>query len=393
MHGKLRGKMLERTRHLQALRRLLKNFPVVALIGPRQVGKSTLARELAGPKSSARYFDLENPVDLGRLADPMLALERLTGLVVIDEVQRSPELFQILRVLADRRPLRARFLVLGSAAPELLRQASESLAGRIVYYELSGFALDEVGPARLEKLWLRGGFPDSFLARSGADSFNWRRQFVRTYLERDLPLLGVRFSSVTLERFWTMVAHFHGQLWNASEFGRSLGVADTTVRGYLDTLASAFVLTILRPWYENVGKRQVKSPRIYVSDPGLLHALLDIRDREALERHPKSGASWEGFMIQQVYAHLGVSERDGYFWRTANGAELDLLIARGSKRVGFEIKRTTAPSLTPSMRAAFADLKLQRLYVLYVGEHTFDLAPGIQAVPASQLLTLEVPGF
>jgi uncharacterized protein len=385
--------MLERTRHLQAVRRLLKNFPVVAVIGPRQVGKSTLARQLAGPKSSARYFDLENPVDLGRLADPMLALERLTGLVVIDEVQRSPELFQILRVLADRRPLRARFLVLGSAAPELLRQTSESLAGRIVYYELSGFALDEVGPARLEKLWLRGGFPDSFLARSGADSFNWRRQFVRTYLERDLPSLGVRFSSVTLERFWTMVAHFHGQLWNASEFGRSLGVADTTVRGYLDTLASAFVLTILRPWHENVGKRQVKSPRIYVSDPGLLHALLDIRDRETLERHPKSGASWEGFMIQQVYAHLGVDARDGYFWRTANGAELDLLIARGSKRVGFEIKRTTAPSLTPSMRAAFADLKLQRLYVLYVGEHTFDLAPGIQAVPASQLLTLEVPGF
>jgi len=385
--------MLARTRHLQAVRRLLKQFPVVAVVGPRQVGKSTLARQLAGSNSSPRYFDLESPADLGRLADTMLALDGLTGLVVIDEIQRRPNLFESLRVLADRRPRRARFLVLGSAAPALLRQTSESLAGRIAYYELPGFALEEVGTARLDRLWLRGGFPESFLSRSGADSFNWRRQFVRTYLERDLPTLGVRFSPVTLERFWSMVAHFHGQIWNASEFGRSLGVADTTVRGYLDTLASAFVVTILRPWHENLGKRQVKSPKIYVSDSGLLHALLDIRDADALERHPKSGASWEGFMVHQVLVHLGVETRECYFWRTTNGAELDLLIVRGRRRIGFEIKRTKAPSFTPSMRSALADLKLQRLYVLHAGEHTFDLAPRVRAVPASQLTSIKVPGF
>jgi predicted AAA+ superfamily ATPase len=378
---------VSRKRHADTLRRLLRQYPVVALVGPRQVGKSTLARELAGPDES-HFFDLEHPGDLARLADPMLTLPPLRGLVVLDEVQRRPDLFASLRVLADRRPRRTRFLVLGSAAPELLRQSAETLAGRIAYHELPGFAVDEIGSGNFNRLWLRGGFPAAYLARSESQSFSWRRSFIRTYLERDLPALGLRIEPATLERFWNMLAHYHGQLWNASEIGRSLGAADTTVRGYLDTLAQAFVLTVLRPWQENLKKRQVKSPKVYVTDTGLLHALLDIRDRLGLERHPKVGASWEGFVIQQLCLHLGVERSERYFWRTASGAELDLLVVRGRERLGFEVKRTTAPALTPSMHSALADLRLTRLYVLHAGEHGFDLASKVRAVPTARLLEL-----
>jgi hypothetical protein len=381
------GVSIPRPRHIKALRTLLKRYPVVALVGSRQVGKSTLARQLAG-RDRSRYFDLEHPGDLARLADPMLALAPLRGLVVIDEVQRRPDLFASLRVLADRRPIRARFLVLGSAAPKMLRQSAETLAGRIAYYELPGFALDEVRVRELPRLWLRGGFPAAFLARSESQSFEWRRHFIRSYLERDLPALGLRIAPATLERFWSMVAHYHGQLWNASEIGRSLGAADTTVRGYLETLSQAFVVMVLRPWHENLGKRQVKAPKIYVTDSGLLHALLDIRDRIDLERHPKLGASWEGFVAQQLCMHLGVAPAERYFWRTASGAELDLLIVRGRDRLGFEIKRTVAPSLMPSMRTALADLRLNGLYVLHAGERSFDLAPKVRAVPAARLLDI-----
>jgi predicted AAA+ superfamily ATPase len=379
--------MLSRKRHLDAIRRLLRQFPVVALVGPRQVGKSTLARQLTG-SNAKNYFDLEQSSDVERLKDPFLALAPLKGLVVIDEVQRRPDLFMSLRVLADRRPIRARFLVLGSAAPELLQQSSESLAGRISYYELAPLVLDEVGAPNLDRLWLRGGFPGSYLANSGPNSLAWRHNFVRTYLSRDLPALGIRIPPSQLERFWAMIAHYHGQTWNASEIARSMALSDTTVRGYLDTLASAYVVTVLKPWHENLGKRQVKAPKIYVTDSGLLHQLLDIRDALGLARHPKVGASWEGFIAHQLFQQLRMDRSERYYWRTVAGAELDILIVRGRERLGFEIKRTTAPSLTPSMRTALEDLKLKQLYVIHAGELRYALARNVHAIPARDLTQL-----
>lgn len=373
--------VIARRQHLVALGRLLARFPVVAVLGARQVGKTTLTRAWlgAGPRGSTR-FDLENPAHLARLADPMLALERLSGVVVLDEIQRRPELFPVLRVLADRRPLRARFVLLGSASPALLRQSSESLAGRIAYYELPGLSVREVGLKMAARLWLRGGFPRSFLARSDAQSMQWRQAFLRTFLERDLPLLGVNIAADTMRRFWTMLAHHHGQLWNASEFGRSFGVADTTVRGYLDKLTDALVVRQLKPWHENVGKRQVRATRLYVRDAGLLHALLNLPTQLDLESHPKVGASWEGFIIEQLMRQLEVQLDECYFWRTHTGAELDLLVVRGRRRLGFEIKRTTAPAFTPSMRSALADLKLDSLTVIHAGDASFPLAKRVRAV-------------
>lgn len=378
--------MIERNRELDTVLRLLRRCPVVAITGARQVGKTTLARQIAQRwKTPAALFDLEDPQDLARLADPMLVLGDLRGLVIVDEIQRRPELFPALRVLADRPRTPARFLVLGSASPDLLRQGSESLAGRIMYHELGGFSLDEVGIEHHPRLWLRGGFPRSYLAASDSGSFQWRRGFVRTFLERDLPQLGISISAVALRRFWTMLAHYHGQIWNSSEFGRSFGVADTTVRSYLDRLTGALVVRQLTPWIENVGKRQVKSPKVYIADSGLMHALLDVRTRRDLERHPKVGASWEGFAIGQVARHLQAADEECFFWATHGGAELDLLIVRGRTRWGFEIKRTTTPSITPSMRSALDALRLKRLYVIHAGQHTFDLARNIRAVPLPRL--------
>ncbi|HOD82265.1 MAG: hypothetical protein BWX88_03122 [Planctomycetes bacterium ADurb.Bin126] len=378
--------MIERNRELDTVLRLLRRCPVVAITGARQVGKTTLARQIAQRwKTPAAFFDLEDPQDLARLADPMLVLGDLRGLVIVDEIQRRPELFPALRVLADRPRTPARFLVLSSASPDLLRQGSESLAGRIMYHELGGFSLDEVGLKHHPRLWLRGGFPRSYLAASDSGSFQWRRGFVRTFLERDLPQLGISISAVALRRFWTMLAHYHGQIWNSSEFGRSFGVADTTVRSYLDRLTGALVVRQLTPWIENVGKRQVKSPKVYIADSGLMHALLDVRTCRDLERHPKVGASWEGFAIGQVARHLQAADEECFFWATHGGAELDLLIVRGRTRWGFEIKRTTTPSITPSMRSALDTLRLKRLYVIYAGQHTFDLARNIRAVPLPRL--------
>jgi predicted AAA+ superfamily ATPase len=316
----------------------------------------------------------------------LLALGPLRGLVVIDEFQRRPDLFPVLRVLADRPRRPARFLLLGSASPDLLRGSSETLAGRIAYHELPGFSLAEVSPHRLGALWLRGGFPRSFLARTEPASWRWRQQLIRTFLERDLPGLGLRLAADTLQRFWTMLAHHHAQVWNASELGRAFGVADTTVRGYLDLLASAFMVRLLLPWSENLGKRQVKAPKVYLRDTGLLHALLAIRSAGDLERHPKVGASWEGFMLAQVIQHLGAEPRECHFWATHGGAELDLLVVRGRRRLGFEFKRTSSPTLTRSMRTALADLKLERLDVLHAGDSTFPLGPTIRAVAAHRLL-------
>lgn len=379
--------MIVRASHLRTLRRLLSRYPVVGIVGPRQVGKTTLAHALArGWNGPTALFDLENPEDLARLHDPMLALKALRGLIVLDEIQRVPDLFPILRVLADRPGIPARFLVLGSASPDLLRQGSESLAGRIAYHALDGFSLEEVGVRHLDRLWFRGGFPASYLARTHRESDDWRQRFIQTFLERDLPQLGTTIRSATLHRFWMMLAHYHGQTWNASEFARSFGVADTTVRHYLETLSSTMVVRVLPPWHANISKRQVKAPKVYVHDPGMLHALLRLRQPVDLDRHPKVGASWEGFAIQQILLACR-AERDEYFyWATHSGAELDLLVARGARRWGFEIKRTSAPRATPSMKRALDDLRLQRLDVVYAGDRTFPLGPRLRAVPLPRLI-------
>lgn len=379
--------MIYRKRDVKKIVSLLKRHRIVGIIGVRQVGKTTLARSLRDHIGSASfYYDLENPEDLARLADPMLSLKGLKGLVIIDEIQRLPELFPVLRVLVDRPKASARFLVLGSASPELLRQGSESLAGRIVYHELGGFSLDEVGIKNHKRLWLRGGFPRSYLAPSDAISEEWRLGFIRTFLERDLPQLGITIRSTTMHRFWSMLSHYHGQIWNGSEFGRSFGVADTTVRSYLDLLTSALVVRQLLPWHENISKRQVKSPKVYIADSGLFHTLLGIKTSSDLERHPKIGASWEGFVIEQVIRWMGFRKEDCFFWATHAGAELDLLVIRGRYRLGFEVKITSSPRVTPSMRSALSDLKLQRLYVIHAGEETFYLEKSIQAIALPRLL-------
>ncbi len=377
--------MFKRSRHLKAVVGLLERHRVVALVGARQVGKSTLARQIAAQRPHSLFLDLEDPRDLARLADPMLALGDRRGLVVLDEIQRSPELFPALRVLADRAH-GPRFLVLGGASAALLKQASESLAGRIVFHDLAGLDLDEVGAARAEALWLRGGFPRSFTARSNRASAEWRRGFVRTFLERDLPQLGVSVPSATMGRFWAMLAHCHGQTLNSSELGRSLGVSDTTIRHYADQLAATFVVRLLPPWHENLSKRQVKAPKIYIADSGLLHTLLDIEDKVDLERHPKLGASWEGFCIAQAVARLGARPEECYFWATHGGAEIDLVVVRGRRRRGFEIKRTSMPSVTPSMRTALVDLKLDSIDVIHAGAETFPLATKIRALALARLL-------
>ena len=377
---------IRRRRHLRRLTLLLRESPVVALLGARQIGKSTLARQLvAARRGPTTWFDLENPVDLARLADPGLELRPLRGLVVLDEIQRLPEVFPLLRALVDRPRTPARFLVLGSASPELLRQTSETLAGRVAFHELDGFDLREVSD--LDRLWLHGAFPRSCLARSSAASRRWRDDFVRTFLERDLAALGSSVPSTTLRRFWTMLAHWHGQIWNGSEFARAFGVAHTTVRRHLDLLTSVFVVQQLQPWHENVAKRQVRAPKVYVADSGILHALLGLNTREALVSHPKVGASWEGFAVRQIIQLLEARSDRCFHWSTHSGAELDLLVVAGRRRYGFEVKRTEAPRLTASMRSAVETLDLQRLDVVHAGQRLYKLAPRVRALPAAQLST------
>lgn len=378
---------LERPALVDRILKALRRSPVVALLGPRQVGKTSLARDVAARWTGAvTTFDLEQPSALARLAEPELALEPLRGLVVLDEVQRRPDLFPVLRVLADRPRKPARFLVLGSASPEWLRQGSETLAGRVTFIDVDGFSLAEVASSRADRLWLRGGFPRSFVASSDADSYGWRSDFVRTFLERDLAQLGVRIPSPTLRRFWTMLAHVHGQILNWSELGRSMGVSDATVRRYADQLEGALVVQQLQPWHENISKRQVKAPKLYLRDTGLLHVLLGLRSREELLVSPKCGASWEGFLAGQVTQLLQVSARETYFWASHQGAELDLLVMQGHRRLGFEFKRTTAPVVTPSMRSAMESLRLNALTVVHAGADAFPLGPGMTAVPASRLV-------
>jgi len=371
---------------LERIREALARAPVTVLTGPRQSGKTTLARQLLA-EESANYFDLEDPVSLARLDEPKTALGPLQGLVVIDEVQRRPDLFPILRVLADRRDQPARFLILGSASGDLMRQGSESLAGRLERIEIGGFTLAELGPESTHALWRRGGFPLAYLARTERDSLAWRKQFIQTLLERDLPQWGVRVPAVALLRFWTMVTHFHGQIWNATEPARALGVDPSTTRRYLDLLTDALVIRQLQPWHANLGKRQVRSPKVYVRDSGLLHQLLGLGTEKALMSHPKLGASWEGFVIEQVLASEPHDE--ACFWATHQGAEIDLLLRRGDRMLGVECKRADAPKLTPSIRIALEDLGLDRVAVVYPGAKRYSLSERVEAVP---LETLAEPG-
>ena len=375
--------MLRRVALESSVRAALVRSPAVALVGPRQVGKTTLGRALLDV-ASANYFDLEDPQVEAQLASPLTALKDLQGLVVIDEVQLAPNLFKVLRVLIDRPGNTTRFLLLGSASPVLLRQAGESLAGRIEVIETAGFTLDEVGSRATARLWWRGGFPRSFDAADDEASRIWRREFIRTTVERDLPQLGIGAPAPAIFRFWAMLAHYHGQTWNAADPARSLGVNESTVRRYLDWLTQAFLVRQLQPWFANLGKRQVKAPKVYVRDPGLLHELLGIAEPAALLRHPKSGASWEGFALEQVLRLARPDE--AYFWATHAGAELDLLMFKAGRRVGVEFKRTDAPVLTPSMRIALHDLALDALYVVYPGERRYRLEERVEAVPLRAVL-------
>ena len=382
--------MITRSAHHDLLARQLANFPVVAILGPRQVGKTTLARQFAaGWNGPVRHFDLEDPDDQARLADPAFALRQLTGLVVLDEIQLRPDIFPLLRVLADRENTPARFLILGSAAPELLKQTSESLAGRVVFHELDGLALDEIAPVAtgsdwLDERWLRGGFPRALLAEDAAASREWREAFIRTYLERDLPQLGIHLPALTLRRFWTMLAHYHGQTWNGSELARALGVSDKTVSRYLDILEGTFMAFRLAPWHANLGKREVKAPKVYVADTGILHSLLGIAGQDNLRAHPKCGASWEGFMLHEIIRRTGARRGEVFFWGVHTGAELDLLIVQDGRRMGFEIKLTRSPKVTPSMRSSYEALGLDHLYVVCYGEgEPWPLAEAITAVPAA----------
>jgi len=376
--------MIERAWYLSEIRAALRRSRVVALVGPRQSGKTTLARQIVAP-DSLTYFDLEDPRSLARLAEPMTALSPLRGVVVIDEVQRRPDLFPILRVLADRRPLPARFLLLGSAGPDLLRQSSETLAGRLETVVLSGFGLQELGADSWRRHWRRGGFPPAYLARTEEDGYRWRRDLVTTYLERDLPQFGIRIPAPTLLRFWTMLAHYHGGIWNAAEAARSLGTSEPTARRYLDLLAGLYLVRQLQPWHENLRKRQVKSPKVYLRDSGLLHALLGLASERDLLAHLKVGSSWEGYVLEETLKT--VRPEAAHFWATHTGAELDLLLFVRGRRYGVEVKFQDAPRLTPSMRIAMKDLGLERLVVLYPGEARYDLERRVEVVPVTDLAT------
>ncbi len=359
--------MIARPGYIEMLNKATRRSPVTALLGPRQCGKTTLAK-IFGEGKKATYFDLESQVDARRLDNPEFVLSSLQGLVVIDEIQTMPSLFNVLRVLVDRPDNKKRFLILGSASPDIIRNVSESLAGRVEFVELSGFDLNEAGAEAWQKLWLRGGFPRSYLARTDSDSSAWREGFVRTFLERDIPQLGITIPSAAMRRFWTMLAHYHGQIWNASELSRSMGLSDKTVRSYLDILSGTFMVRQLQPWHENIGKRQVKAPKIYLRDSGILHLLLGLIDFNALLAHPRIGASWEGFAIEQVLT--AVKAMDVFFWATHSGASVDLLFHHKGRRYGVEAEFNEAPTANRSMRTAINDLSLEKLWIIYPGKHS-----------------------
>ncbi|MFW8600416.1 ATP-binding protein [Desulfobacterota bacterium M19] len=368
--------MITRSKYLAHLKTALGRSPIAALLGPRQCGKTTLAR-IFGKQHNAAYFDLESPADQQRLQNPELLFSALPGVIILDEIQLKPELFNVLRVLVDKPDNKSKFLVLGSASPHIIKNVYETLAGRVEFIELSGFNMGEISGK--EQLWLRGGFPRSFLANSEEDSLAWREGFIRTFLERDIPMLGISIAAAAIRRFWTMLAHFHGQTWNASELGRSMGLNDKTVRSYLDILTATFMIRQLQPWHENLRKRQVKAPKIYFRDSGLLHSLLHIPNYHNLTGNPRLGASWEGFALEQVLQ--AVQPSDAYFWSTYSGAEIDLFYIKNGKRYGIEFKFNEAPKLTKSMHIAVQDLALDYLWVVYPGENEYPVTDKITVRP------------
>lgn len=374
--------MIQRPAYTNSLEQAIQRNPVTSLLGPRQCGKTTLAR-LLETKFNASFFDLESYQDLNRLQNPELVLGSLKGLVIIDEIQEKPELFKVLRVLADKPDRRSRFLILGSASPHIIKKASESLAGRTEFVELSGFNFIETGKDHIQDLWIRGGYPRAYLAGSMDESTHWRESFIRTFLERDIPQLGIKIPAVSMRRFWTMLAHYHGQTLNASEIGRSLGITDKTIKTYLDILTGTFMMRQLQPWHENLSKRQVKAPKIYFTDSGLLHQLLTVTDMHSLLGHPKLGASWEGFAIEQAIRIPNIG--DAYYWATYSGAELDLMFLYDGKRYGMEFKFNEAPKVTKSMRVACKDLNLTHLWVIYPGEHAYPVEDKISVLPLSRI--------
>jgi predicted AAA+ superfamily ATPase len=377
--------MIARPVYLTQLSRAVRRSPITALLGPRQCGKTTLARIFAKERTTV-FFDLESQPDLNRLQNPQLMLGSLRGLVIIDEIQAMPELFRVLRVLVDRPENKTRFLILGSASPDLVKNASETLAGRVEFVELSGFDLQEAGANLATVLWLRGGFPRSFLASSDDDSLAWREAFIQTFLARDIPQLGIAVPPATMRRFWTMLAHYHGQIWNASELGRSLDLSDKTVRSYLDILTGTFMIRQLQPWYENLSKRQVKAPKIYLRDSGLLHALLSLSDFQTLHGYSRMGASWEGYAIEQVLQ--SVRPAQAFFWATHTGAEVDLFFLSHGRRYGVECKFSETPKMTKSMNQAVESLNLARLWVIYPGEDAYPLSKQISVWPLKDIVSL-----
>jgi predicted AAA+ superfamily ATPase len=383
---------MKREQYITRIQKAFLTHKVVALLGPRQCGKTTLAHDYiqheSHPIKTKNYFDLEKNTDLARLANPQLALESLNGLVVIDEIQRIPELFPTIRVLVDQVKTQ-QYLILGSASRDLIRQSSETLAGRIQYIETTPFSYEETH--HMDRLWLRGGFPLSYLSRTDEESYIWRREYTQTFLERDIPNLGIRISPMELRRFWMMIAHYHGNIFNSSEIGKSLGLNHKTIRNYTDILVGTFMLREIPSWFENISKRQVKSPKIYFRDSGILHYLLNIPDEDSLYHHPKLGSSWEGFALESIIRHHEASDGEYYFWATQGHAELDLLIIKNGKRLGFEFKYTDSPKVTKSMTIAVEDLKLDKLFIIFPGEESFSLTAHIDAVGLEKYLIPAIP--
>lgn len=380
--------MIARNKHASLLKSL-RTFPVTALLGPRQVGKTTLAKQLAQEYGAAViYLDLELPSDLNKLQSPELYLrEKSEALIIIDEIQRMPELFALLRALVDQDRRPGRFMILGSASPDVMRHASESLAGRVIYHELTPFSLAETGYTMSQTLWLRGGYPDSFLAGTDAQSMQWRQAFIATYLERDIPQLGIRIPAAQLGRFWTMLAHLNGQLWNASQISASMGLSPVTVRHYLDILEDTFIVRQLHPWYANVGKRLIKAPKIYVRDTGLLHSLLQLGTADLLQGHPGVGSSWEGFVVEQILASLPDDYRP-YFYRTNAGAEIDLILSDGKNPIAVEIKYSATPRVTKGFWLAYDDLKCRKGYIVYPGRDRYPIGKDVEALPIAEMASI-----
>lgn len=365
-------KLLKRNIDINNVTKLINGFSVTAILGPRQTGKTVLSKEI----SHHHYFDLENPRDLARLEQPQLTLEELKGLIVIDEIQRMPELFPLIRYLVDNNT-QQKYLLLGSASGELMRQSSESLAGRIAYYKLGGFRISDVGISNIKRLWIRGGFPRSYLGKSEKDSFIWLENYISTFLERDIPQLGIGIPANTLRRFWTMLAHYHAQILNYSELGRSFGISDVTVRKYIDILAATFMVRVVQPWHINIGKRLVKRPKIYIRDAGIFHSLISVENEKQLFAHTKLGASWEGFAMECVSRNIGKRDQEMYFWSTHTGSEIDLFWQHEGRNWGIEFKYSDAPKITKSMQIAMRDLKLSHLWVVYPGKESYGLAKNI----------------